>query len=138
MMCIIDEMTLTCWMGNCLWARLCQELFDHSLDRLWLRKGLQNSLYFDRYDIEMSLKATTREWRLVGANSIIMTPLNHIHIKQSYFQDEASFCWEEEGQTVWIPYTQGNDCIIWWLLIIFLFRKVCCLKIFSNVMQAWL
>ena len=70
--CIIDGMVLVQEMGKLLWISSCQDLSDHFLDRLetQTKEYVEIHFIFDRYDIDMSLKAATRERRLVGADSI--------------------------------------------------------------------
>lgn len=70
--CIIDGMALVQEMGKPLWISSCQDLSDHFLERLEFQTKdyVEIHLIFDRYDIDMSLKAATRERRLVGADSI--------------------------------------------------------------------
>ncbi|MEW8548339.1 MAG: hypothetical protein AB2693_32955 [Candidatus Thiodiazotropha sp.] len=70
--CVIDGMALVQEMGKPLWVSSCQDLADHFLERLEIKTQNYSEVHliFDRYDVEMSLKAATRERRQGSADKV--------------------------------------------------------------------
>ncbi len=112
-------------MGKPNWVRTCDDLAQHVCTQIKQRSSGYDEIHvvFDRYDLDVSLKASTRARRLGGSTPICYsmtdnTPLSKVPLKKllshtntkdqltSYFSEKILDTYKESHQTVIVAYKQ--------------------------------